>query len=199
MVPKHSLSYGHQTGHSQSQWRRSCFSRQQFGQIGSCEGSSRLRYCLREGWWLDCRRTKRTSSFLLFISFASRETLRCRYTEATRSYVGGALRIVLLIIWMELDREIGRIVSVAMVVAYLAALSARSIPWIAEWSGIHWLKMEDDIELMELWIENVRGWDEMRASRKDVLSVHKSMEIEGWLALVDVQDSADSKATASSS
>ena len=59
--------------------------------------------------------------------------------------------------------------------------------------------MEDDIELMELWIENVRGWDEMRASRKDVLSVHKSMEIEGWLALVDFQDSADSKATVSSS
>ena len=54
-------------------------------------------------------------------------------------------------------------------------------------------------KLMELWIENVRGWDEMRASRKDVLSVQKSMEIEGWLALVDVQDSADSKATASSS
>ena len=39
----------------------------------------------------------------------------------------------------------------------------------------------------------------MRASHKDLLSVQKSMEIEGWLALVNNQDSADSMATASSS
>ena len=59
--------------------------------------------------------------------------------------------------------------------------------------------MEDEMELMELWMENVRGWDEMRASHKDLLSVQKSMDIEGWLALVSVQDSADSMAAASSS
>ena len=41
--------------------------------------------------------------------------------------------------------------------------------------------------------------DEMRASHKDLLSVQKSMEIEGWVALVSVQDSADSMAAASSS
>ena len=35
------------------------------------------------------------------------------------------------------------------------------------------MKMEEEIELMELWIENVRGWDEMRASDKDLLSVQK--------------------------
>ena len=29
------------------------------------------------------------------------------------------------------------------------------------------MKMDDDMELMELWIENVRGWEEMRVSRKD--------------------------------
>ena len=68
-----------------------------------------------------------------------------------------------------------------------------------EWPGIHWMKMEDDMEFMELWIENVRGWDEMRASHKDLLSVQKSMEIEGWLALVDGQDSADYMGAASSS
>ena len=61
------------------------------------------------------------------------------------------------------------------------------------------MKMEDDVELMELWIENVRGWNEVRASHKDLLSVQKSMEIEGWLTLVDVQDIADSMAAASSS
>ena len=41
------------------------------------------------------------------------------------------------------------------------------------------MKMEDDMEVMELWIENVRGWNEVRASHKDLLSVQKSMEIEG--------------------
>ena len=51
---------------------------------------------------------------------------------------------------------------------------------------------------VEWWIENVRGLDETRASRKGLLSVQKSMEIEWWLALVDVQDSADSMAAASS-
>ena len=43
------------------------------------------------------------------------------------------------------------------------------------------------MDLMELWIENVRRWDEMRASQKDLLSVQKSMEIEGCLALADVR------------
>ena len=59
--------------------------------------------------------------------------------------------------------------------------------------------MEDEMEFMELWIENVLRWDEMRASHKDLLSVQKSMEIDGWLALADDQDSADSMAAASSS
>ena len=55
------------------------------------------------------------------------------------------------------------------------------------------------MELVELWIGKVLGWDEMRTSHKDLLSVQKSMEIEGWLALADVQDNADSMAAASSS
>ena len=61
------------------------------------------------------------------------------------------------------------------------------------------MKMEDDMELMELWIEEVHGFDEMRASHNDVLSMQKSTEIEGWLVLVDVQGNADSMAAASSS
>ena len=79
---------------------------------------------------------------------------------------------------MELDREIGRIVSESMVVASLAALSVISLPGMAEWPGIHWMRMEDEMELMELWMENVRGWDEMRASHKDLLYVQKSLVIE---------------------
>ena len=186
-------------GHSQSQWSRSCSPRRQFEQIRSCEGSSRWRYCLREGWWPDGRLARRTSPFLLVICFASRKTLRCCYTEATCSCAVGTSWIVSLMAWMELGREIGRIVCVAMVVASLAVLSARSLPGTTEWPGIHWVKMEDDVELMELQIQNVWRWDEIRASHKDLLSVQKSKEIGGCLALVSVQDSADSMAAASSS
>ena len=74
-----------------------------------------------------------------------------------------------------------------MVVVSLAAVSARSLPGMAEWLGIHWMKMEDEMELMELWMEDVQGWDEMKASHKDLLSVQKNMVIEWWLALVSVQ------------
>ena len=65
-----------------------------------------------------------------------------------------------------------------MVVVSLAAVSARSLPGMAEWLGIHWMKMEDEVELMELWMEDVQGWDEMKASHKDLLSVQKNMVIE---------------------
>ena len=67
----------------------------------------------------------------------------------------------------------GRIVSVLMVVVSLAALSARSLPGMEEWPGIHWIKIEDEMELMELRMENVQGCDDMRASHKDLLSVQK--------------------------
>ena len=53
------------------------------------------------------------------------------------------------------NREIGRIVSVEKVVASLAAFLARSLPGMAEWPGIHWIKIEEEMELMELWMENV--------------------------------------------
>ena len=65
-----------------------------------------------------------------------------------------------------------------MVVASLAALLARSLSGMGEWPGIHWMKMEGEIELMELWTETVRGWDEMRASDKDLLTVQKRTMIE---------------------
>ena len=49
---------------------------------------------------------------------------------------------------------------------------------MAEWPGIHWIKMEDKIKLMELWIEDVQGFDEMSASYNDLLSAQKRREIE---------------------
>ena len=53
-------------------------------------------------------------------------------------------------------------VSVAMVVASLDALSARSLPGMAESPGIHWMKTEDEMELIKFWMEDVRGCDEIR-------------------------------------
>ena len=72
---------------------------------------------------------------------------------------------------MELEKETGRIVLVAMVVATLAALSGSSLPGMTEWPGIHWINMEEEMELMELGIEEVQGFDDMRASYSDLLSV----------------------------
>ena len=63
--------------------------------------------------------------------------------------------------------------SAVMWVASFAVLSARSSPGIGEWPEIHWIKIEDEMELMELRTENVRGCDDMRASHKDLLSVQK--------------------------
>ena len=120
--------------------------------------------------------------------------LTSRYFKCWCSCVDRSLQIVSFITWIELEKET-RIVSVVMVVASLAALSARTLPGIGEWPEIHWMKMENEMELMELWIEKVWGFDEIRASHMELLSVQKSMEIEGWLVLVDVQNNADSMAT----
>ena len=63
---------------------------------------------------------------------------------------------------MELDREMGSGASAVMWVASFAALSARSLHGIDEWPGIHWIKIKDEMELMELRKEIVRGCDHMR-------------------------------------
>ena len=64
---------------------------------------------------------------------------------------------------MQLEKETGTIVLVAMVVASLAVLSASSLPWMAEWPGIHWMKMNEEMELMELRIGDVREFDLLSA------------------------------------
>ena len=86
-----------------------------------------------------------------------------------------------------------------MMVASLATLSGRFLPGIGEWPGIYSKNIEDEMELMELWMETVPGCDGMRASYKDLLSVQKSTVSEWWLALLSVQVNADSMAAASSS
>ena len=113
--------------------------------------------------------------------------------------VGASSQIVSLITWIKLEKKIGRMVLVAMLVTSLAAFLAGSLPGMAEWPGIHWIKMEDKMELMELWIGDVQGFDEMSASHNDLISVQKRTEIEQWLALVDVHSNVDSMAAVSSS
>ena len=65
----------------------------------------------------------------------------------------------------------GRVVSVAMMVASLADLSARSLPGIEECPEIQWIKIDNEMERLELWMEKVRGCDDMRAFHKDLLSL----------------------------
>ena len=142
-------------------------SRRQFVQIGPWDWSSRWRYFLKGGWWPDRRRAGRTSSFLLFICFASWEANAL--ISSTRLCFGRSLWIVSFITSIELEKETGRIVSVAIVMASLAALLGRTLPEMAEWPGIHWMMMKDEMKLMELWIEEVWGFDKMRASHKDLL------------------------------
>ena len=84
-----------------------------------------------------------------------------------------------------------------MVMASLAALLARSLPGMAEWPGIHWMKIEDDMDLWNGGLRMFEGWMRRELHAK-AYCLQKSMEIEWWLALVDVQDSADSMAAASS-
>ena len=56
-------------------------------------------------------------------------------------------------------------------------------------------EINKEMELIKVWIKEVRGFDEMRDSHNDSLFVQKRMVIEGWLTLVDVQDNADFMAT----
>ena len=54
------------------------------------------------------------------------------------------------------------------------------------------MKMELEIELMEWWIEEVRGFDDMWASHNDLLYVQKRMVIKGCLTLMNFQLKGDS-------
>ena len=168
MAPKHSLPQGYQSRTVAEPVKEILFFLAAIRtggilrRIKSLEVLLERRYCFR------------TSSCPLLICFASRETLRCLYTEATRSCIGGASQIVSLMTWIELDREIGRIVSVAMVVASLAASPARSLSGMAEWPGIYWMKNVDG-ECSRM------GWDEGFTKGLTVCA----KEYGGWM-MVDV-------------
>ena len=87
-------------GHSQSHWR-SCSFRRQFGQIGSCEGSSRWRYCLREGWRPDRRRARRTSSFSAVYLLCITENCTATITAFTWALCG-------LSFWLLIRMEVSK-------------------------------------------------------------------------------------------
>ena len=59
------------------------------------------------------------------------------------------------------------------------------------------MKMKEEIELMELWMKEVQGFYDVRASHKYKLSLQMRLVIEGWLEVVDVQVKVDSMAAAS--
>ena len=63
--------------------------------------------------------------------------------------------------------------SAVMVADSLAALLPRSLPGIAECSGMHYIKVEDKMKLKELWMENVRRGNVIRVYHKELLSVQK--------------------------
>ena len=54
----------------------------------------------------------------------------------------------------------GGIVSVAMMVASLAALSRKSLSGIEEWPGIHWIKIEDEMDGIVDGERSRIWWDE---------------------------------------
>ena len=57
-------------------------------------------------------------------------------------------------------------VLMTIVVASLTALSTSSLCGMSESPEIHWMKMKEEKELMELWMKEVQGFYDMRASRK---------------------------------
>ena len=65
------------SGHSQSQWLRSCSLRQHFRQIGLWDGSRWWRYRWREGWLPHHKQASSMSSFWFLICFESCEAFWC--------------------------------------------------------------------------------------------------------------------------
>ena len=51
--------------------------------------------------------------------------------------------------------------------ASLATLLVGSLPEILEWSEIHCVNMEEIMELMVSWLEDMRGMDNKNASLRD--------------------------------
>ena len=50
----------------------------------------------------------------------------------------------------------------------MAALLVDSLPGISEWPEIHWVNMEEIMELMVSWLEDMRGMDNKNALHRDL-------------------------------
>ena len=142
-------------GQSQSQCVKSCSLRWHYRQIGCIAGSRWWRYWFREGWWADHNLASSTLSCWFLICLESPEPLWCWYICATWLWIGGLSRILLLITCRELEKDTGRMVCVTMEVASLVALLPSSLPGISECPGIHWIKMDEEMELMDWWMKDV--------------------------------------------
>ena len=52
--------------------------------------------------------------------------------------------------------------------ASLDALLVDSLPLILEWSEIHWVNVEEIMELMVSWLEDMRGLNNKNALHRDL-------------------------------
>ena len=132
MVPKHLLPYGVTCKTFAKPMMESCSLRHHFKLIGSWDGLSRWRYRWREWCWLD-RREKDVGWIVdqqavrhLFDYWFLLSHEKHFGVGKLVSCVDWSSRIIGFITCIELEKETGRIVLVAMVVASLAALSASS-------------------------------------------------------------------------
>ena len=59
--------------------------------------------------------------------------------------------------------------------------------------------MDEEMELMDSWMKDVRGFHDISVSHRYLLSVQKRMVNDWWFAMVDIHVKVDSMADASSS
>ena len=147
--------------------------------MGSCEGSSRWRYCLREGRWPDRKWAIRTSSFLLFICFAPWDILHCLYTSSLLVYWWSVTNRLV----NDLNRTKERNTKNCFCDnggGFFRCLVGEIVAWNSRMARDSPDKGWRQNGVDELWMEKVRGWDEMRVLHKDLLSVQKSTVLNVW-------------------
>ena len=100
MAPKHSLSYGHQS-RTFAEPLKILFFQAAIRTDRILEGSSRWKYCLREGWRPDRRRARRTSSFSVVDLLCITENCTATITVFTLALCG-------LPFWLLIGMEVSK-------------------------------------------------------------------------------------------
>ena len=100
MAPKHALSYGHQS-RTFAEPLKILFFQAAIRTDRILEGSSRWKYCLREGWRPDRRRARRTSSFSVVDLLCITENCTATITVFTLALCG-------LPFWLLIGMEVSK-------------------------------------------------------------------------------------------